>query len=40
MGTIRVRGIGTLGNSDAMVIVDGLVASLGNYSVSYRIIEI
>ena len=27
-GTIRVRGIGTLGNSDAMVMVDGIVSSM------------
>ena len=27
-GTIRVRGIGTLGNSDAMVLVDGIVSSM------------
>ncbi|HZK62421.1 MAG TPA: SusC/RagA family TonB-linked outer membrane protein, partial [Anaerovoracaceae bacterium] len=27
-GTIRVRGIGTLNNSDAMVVVDGLVSSM------------
>ena len=27
-GTIRVRGIGTLGNSDAMVLVDGVVSSM------------
>lgn len=29
-GTIRVRGIGTLGNSDAMVIVDGIVSTLND----------
>jgi len=29
-GTIRVRGIGTFGNSDAMVVVDGLVSSMQN----------
>lgn len=27
-GTIRVRGIGTLGNSDAMVMVDGIVSTM------------
>ncbi|MEO9003976.1 MAG: TonB-dependent receptor [Ginsengibacter sp.] len=27
-GTIRVRGIGTLGNSDAMILVDGIVSSM------------
>ena len=27
-GTIRVRGIGTLGNSDAMVLVDGIVSTM------------
>ena len=29
-GTIRVRGIGTLGNSDAMVVVDGMVSTLND----------
>ncbi len=29
-GTIRVRGIGTLGNSDAMVMVDGIVSSMND----------
>ena len=29
-GTIRVRGIGTLGNSDAMVLVDGIVSSMND----------
>jgi TonB-linked SusC/RagA family outer membrane protein len=29
-GTIRVRGIGTLSNSSAMVVVDGLVSSMSN----------
>lgn len=29
-GTIRVRGIGTLGNSDAMVVVDGVVSTLND----------
>lgn len=29
-GTIRVRGIGTLGNSDAMVLVDGVVSSMND----------
>lgn len=29
-GTIRVRGIGTLGNSDAMVMVDGVVSSMND----------
>lgn len=30
VGTLRVRGIGTLGNSDAMVVVDGVESSLSN----------
>ncbi len=29
-GTIRVRGIGTLSNSNAMVVIDGLVSSMSN----------
>ncbi|HTN07356.1 TonB-dependent receptor [Agriterribacter sp.] len=29
-GTIRVRGIGTLSNSDAMVVVDGVVSSMND----------
>ncbi len=29
-GTIRIRGIGTLGNSDAMVLVDGIVSSMND----------
>jgi TonB-linked SusC/RagA family outer membrane protein len=29
-GTIRIRGIGTLGNSDAMVLVDGVVSSMND----------
>ncbi|MEX6689971.1 TonB-dependent receptor [Danxiaibacter flavus] len=29
-GTIRVRGIGTLGNSDAMVLVDGVVSTMND----------
>jgi TonB-linked SusC/RagA family outer membrane protein len=29
-GLIRVRGVGTLGNSDAMVMVDGIVSSLND----------
>jgi TonB-linked SusC/RagA family outer membrane protein len=29
-GMIRVRGIGTLGNSDAMVVVDGIVSTLND----------
>ncbi len=29
-GTIRIRGIGTLGNSDAMVVVDGMISSLND----------
>ncbi len=29
-GTIRIRGIGTLGNSDAMVMVDGIVSSMND----------
>jgi TonB-linked SusC/RagA family outer membrane protein len=29
-GTIRVRGVGTLGNSDAMVLVDGVVSSMND----------
>ena len=31
-GTLRVRGIGTLGNSEAMVIVDGVESSMSNVS--------
>ena len=31
-GALRVRGIGTLGNSDAMVIVDGVESSMSNVS--------
>lgn len=31
-GTLRVRGIGTLGNSDAMVVVDGVESSFNNVS--------
>ncbi len=30
VGTLRVRGIGTLGNSEAMVIVDGIESSMNN----------
>jgi TonB-linked SusC/RagA family outer membrane protein len=30
LGVIRVRGIGTLGNSDAMVVVDGVVSTLND----------
>lgn len=30
IGALRVRGIGTLGNAEAMVIVDGVESSLGN----------
>lgn len=33
-GTIRVRGIGTLGNSDAMVLVDGVVSSMDDINPS------
>jgi len=33
-GTIRVRGIGTLGNSDAMVMVDGVVSSMNDINPS------
>jgi TonB-linked SusC/RagA family outer membrane protein len=29
-GTINIRGIGTLGNSDAMVLVDGVVSSMND----------
>jgi len=29
-GTIRVRGIGTLSNSDAMVVVDGVISSMND----------
>ena len=29
-GTLRVRGVGTLGNSEAMVIVDGVESSMNN----------
>ena len=29
-GTLRVRGVGTLGNSEAMVIVDGVESSMSN----------
>ena len=29
-GTIRVRGIGTLGNSDAMVVVDGVISTMND----------
>ncbi|HTN37212.1 MAG TPA: SusC/RagA family TonB-linked outer membrane protein, partial [Arachidicoccus sp.] len=29
-GTIRVRGVGTLNNSDAMVVVDGVISSMNN----------
>jgi TonB-linked SusC/RagA family outer membrane protein len=29
-GTIRIRGIGTLGNSNAMVVVDGVISSLND----------
>ncbi|HLA59787.1 MAG TPA: TonB-dependent receptor plug domain-containing protein, partial [Puia sp.] len=29
-GTIRIRGIGTLGNSDPMVVVDGVVSTLND----------
>lgn len=32
--TIRVRGIGTLGNSDALVMIDGVRGSLGNVNVA------
>ncbi len=34
VGTIRVRGIGTLGNSDAMVMVDGIVSSMNDINPS------
>ncbi|MDR0792923.1 MAG: TonB-dependent receptor [Chitinophagaceae bacterium] len=34
LGTIRVRGIGTLGNSDAMVLVDGIVSDMNNINPS------
>lgn len=30
MGNLRVRGIGTLGNADAMVIIDGVESSVNN----------
>lgn len=30
MGNLRVRGIGTLGNADAMVIIDGVESSINN----------
>lgn len=30
MGTIRIRGIGTLGNSDPMVMVDGIVSTMND----------
>lgn len=33
-GTIRVRGIGTLGNSNAMVMVDGVVSSMNDINPS------
>jgi TonB-linked SusC/RagA family outer membrane protein len=33
-GTIRIRGIGTLGNSDAMVMVDGVVSSMNDINPS------
>lgn len=33
-GTIRIRGIGTLGNSDAMVLVDGVVSSMDDLNPS------
>jgi TonB-linked SusC/RagA family outer membrane protein len=33
-GTIRVRGIGTLGNSDAMVVVDGVISSMNDINPS------
>ncbi len=29
-GTVRIRGIGTLGNSDAMILVDGIESSMSN----------
>jgi TonB-linked SusC/RagA family outer membrane protein len=29
-GTIRIRGIGTLGNSNPLIIVDGLISSISN----------
>ena len=29
-GTVRVRGIGTLGNSDAMVLIDGIESTMSN----------
>lgn len=33
-GTIRVRGVGTLGNSDAMVVVDGMISSMNDINPS------
>lgn len=33
-GTIRVRGIGTLSNSDAMVVVDGMISSMNDINPS------
>jgi TonB-linked SusC/RagA family outer membrane protein len=33
-GNIRVRGIGTLNNSDAMVVVDGVISSLNDVNVN------
>lgn len=33
-GAVRVRGIGTLNNSDAMVVVDGLVSSMNDINVN------
>lgn len=32
MGTLRVRGIGTLGNAEAMVVIDGVESSFNNVS--------
>ncbi len=29
-GTVRIRGIGTLGNSDAMVVVDGMISRMND----------
>lgn len=34
LGTIRIRGIGTLGNSEAMVMVDGVVSSMNDINPS------
>lgn len=33
-GSIRIRGVGTLGNNDPLVLVDGIQESMGNVNVS------